>query len=261
MRLAGVGHVAFAVTLVGIGLWGLVTGGFGAIWTGVPKALPGREAVAYLCAVVSLAAGAGLFWRRTAAPAARLLLAYLIVWFVALKIPAIAHAPLVEVSWEEPAETLVVLAAAWALYAWVADDWDRRRLGFAVGEPGTRIARILYGLAMIPFGLAHVFYVKETAALVPGWLPAHAVWAYATGGAYVAAGVAILTGVLGRLAAALSTLQMGGFTLLVWVPILASGTKDPFNWSEGVISLTLTAAGLVIAETYRGRPWLALRPR
>ncbi len=261
MRLTGLGHAAFAATLIALGLWGLVGGGFAAIWEGAPKTLPGREALAYLCAAVALASGAGLLWRRTAAPAARLLLAWLLLWFLLFKAPLIWRAPLVEISWEDPAETLVILAAAWALYAACATDWDRRRLGFATGESGLRVARVLYGLAMIPFGLAHLFYAKQTAALVPAWLPAHVAWADFTGYAYIAAGVAILAGVLARLAAALSALQMGLFTLLVWAPILAAGSKSPSDWSEGVISWTLTAAAWVVADTYRETPWLTLRRR
>jgi uncharacterized membrane protein len=236
MRVPSLGRAAFAAILFALGVLGLAYGAFTPVWAPVPNDAPARDALVYACAIISVACGAGLVWPRTAVHAARVLLAALVVWLVAFRVPVIVRAPGSFPAWDGGAETVVILAGAGAL---------------AIGGAGVRVARALYGAAMIAFGLAHFIYPDQTARLVPSWLPAHLAWAYATGAAFLAAGAAILTGVQARRAAALSALQMGAFTLLVWIPIVAAGSRDPSVLSELGLSGALTAAGWVIADSYR----------
>ena len=231
-------RACFAATMIGLGILCLVQRDFPPIWSGVYKGLPARAVVLYLCALVSIATGVGLLVQRTTVLAARVLLIYLLAWLVVFRIPqAFAH-PTVEATWWECGDTAVMASAAWILYS----------------DKHMRIARAFYGLGLLPFGIAHFVYLKNTVDDVPAWLPWHVAWAYFTGAAFIAAGLAILSGRYARLAAALSALMMALFTLLVWVPVLVTG-PSAFQWAEFVNSWSLTAAAWVVADSYRSMAW------
>ena len=178
------------------------------------------------------------------------------VWLLVLRLPNLFYeTPLVLVAWTF-GSTAVMVAAAWVLYVWFAGDRDRQRLGLFADDTGVRIARALYGLSLIPFGLAHFMYLDATTVLIPHWLPWHVAWAYFTGAAFIAAGLAVTVGVFARLAAALSTLQMGLFSLIVWVPRVLAGTSTTSNGASSSSTWALTAGAWVVADSYHGTPWL-----
>ena len=259
LRIASVGHVVFAAVLIGLGILGLVQPELATFARPVPKWMPAREALDYLCSCICLASGLGLFGRRSAVYAARLLLAYLLLCMLLFNMRIVVLHPLVEVAYQNWGQAGVMVAAAWVLYAWFAAEWDQQHLGFATGERGLRIARVFYGLSLIGFGFSHFAYLDNTTSLVPAWLPGPVFWAYFTGCAYLAAAAGVLAGMWARLAASLAALQMGLFLPVVWLPVLMAGNVTAFRWGEIVGTVALTAGAWVVADSYQGMPWFSAR--
>lgn len=250
MRIAGSGHSVFAITMIGLGIVGLLYRDYAPVWNPVPASFPGRAVLVYLGPLISLGSGIGLLVPRVATIATRLLLTTLVLWLLVFRLPNFLLASPFAACWSV-FPLAVILAATWALYVWFAVDWDRQHLKFVIGSNGLQIAHVLYGLSLIFFGSAHFIDVKDTLALIPRWLPGHAFWAYFTGVTFIAAGVAVLAGRCARLAAFLSAFQIGLFLLLVWVPILAADSRVPFQWREAILNAALLAAAWIVAASYQ----------
>jgi uncharacterized membrane protein len=250
-------RAAFAAALTGLGILGLVYGNSSEIWEPIPMSLPGRPVVMYLCSLVTLATGIGLVRRSSAVLASRVLLPFLLLWLVLLKLPALLLAPQIVVGWESFAETAALSAGGWCLFAAHAGPWERRHLALAVGENGARAARALLIAALPMIGVSHFVYHDLTASLVPRWMGVPLGWTYLTGAASLAAAAGMLFAVSPRLAASLEAGMLWVFTLFVWVPRVASGPHDQENWSELLISAAIASGAWLVAETYRGVPWLA----
>ena len=247
-------RIVYALVLIGLGITGLVNGGFALVWQDVPKGVPGYTALAYICGVVELLAGVGLLYRPTFTLASRVSFVVLLLWVILLKLPHLITAAGEIGSWGGFGEIGIMLAGTWVLFASHAGDWERRRLSFAVGESGIRCARVVFIVCLPMIGIVHLLEAKGVADFVPAWLPFHYFIAYFTGSASFAAALALIVGVWPRLAAALETVMLGLISVLCWGPLLSTGRTA---CTAFLISTAITVGAWLVAETYRNSRWLA----
>lgn len=211
----------------------------------VPRALPGRTVLAYATALFMFAAGAAIIWRRTAAWGAAALAGYYALIVVVLMGGRVLLAHYGQFgAYSGSAEQLAIAAAALIVYA------ANAALDPARAARLTRAGQVAFALCVLLFGGAHFVYLELTAPLVPRWLPpGPQFWAYATGLAQIAAGLAILTGRSSRLAARLLTAMYASFTFLVHLPMLFAAPASRMTWSENALNLALTGAAWVVADS------------
>ena len=241
------GLTLFAVGMIGLGILALVYGDFALVWQPVAAWVPGRTALAYLSGVIMLVGGVGLLFDATVRWSVRLLFAYLIAWAL-LKVPALVVAPQIEGVWLGFGELAVLLAGGWTLFAVLAELQEGSFLSFAVGERGVRLARIFFAVWVFPIGLAHIMYVKETAALVPAWLGFQRGWAYVTGFGQIACSLGVLFSVFPRVAAAAEAGMISLFALLVWFPAILAAPRTRLPWTAFLISWAIAAGAWVVAQ-------------
>jgi len=262
MRIIGIGQVIFALAVAGLGILSLGSGDFALNWQPVPKGIPGREILATISGAILFFGGLSLLLKPAAKLAALVLTINFIVWLLLLRVPNVVAGWSHEGVWLGFGETLLVVTGAWAILVLLQGEGDGRGLtGLPAGPTGLRLARLLFGLALPMIGLSHFVYLEATVSLIPAYLPNREFFAWLTGAGHIAAGFAVLFGVLPRLAAVLEGIMMGLFALMVWAPKVAAHPTSRFLWTAFLISVAMAAAAQAIAETYEGRAWLVRQPK
>ena len=235
----------YGLGVVVLGLTGLVWGDFGVVWQ-PDKGVPGQSAWGYAVAVLPLLLGLAMQWRRTAYVSALTLVALYCVAEIFLDIPRGIAQPSVFVAWYGVFEHLALAAGALIVYSYCA------RLEPATAERLSRIGRLIFGICLIYFGLAHHFFLAFTVKMVPAWLPPNQTfWAYATAAGHIAAGIAILSGIYARPAAILLTAMFIVFAVLVHAPRVLDDPHTHMNWAENAVNFALIGTAWVMAAFSR----------
>ncbi len=206
-----------SIGLIALGALSVIYRDFAYTWQPVPAFHPGRDVLAAACGLFMIGAGVALFFRATVAVAVRAVFAFLLAW-MCLPIPYLIAMPQREGRWLGTGEVAMLLAGGWVLFAHLS---GLDKIGFfshITGAKGVRIAQIIFGLAVLPVGLSHIFYTQITASLVPPWLPFRTGLAYLTGFGQIACGLAILFSIWPRMAALIETGMLALFAFLVWGP-------------------------------------------
>jgi uncharacterized membrane protein len=254
LRRVGVGELLLALSFVFIGAISLALHDFVLFQQPVPPGIPWREPLALISAAIMLLAGAGLLVPATTRGSALTLTAFVALWIAALWMPKVLAHPEVEANWLGVGEDLTLVVGGWLIYrASLPSGAAPRTDASGRDDASIRIARVVFGIALVPIGLSHFFYLKDAANFIPAWMPFHVPLTMLSGAGHIAAGLAIAFGVVPRLAAISEAGMESLITLIVWVSAIAAKPADHQNWVNLLISTAESAAAWVVAASYAGR--------
>ena len=235
--MIALGRRVYGLGAIALGIVEMRYGAFAPVWLPVPAHTPGYHLLAYGAAALLILGGLAVNLPRVAAIGA-VLLAVLFAGGMLLTelLPSLAK-PTDWGGWQGVAESVAMAMGGVLVYAQTLGAGEARAATVA------RIARLVFGVCLLVFGVSHFVYAKFTASMVPAWLPpSQLAWAWATGVAQIAAGLAVLSGIQARLAAILLTVMYLIFGLLVHIPSVVADPASHANWAENAINLILVGA-------------------
>jgi uncharacterized membrane protein YphA (DoxX/SURF4 family) len=140
--------------------------------------------------------------------------------------------------------TFVAGALVWASLATRSSSWPRTIL----------LARWVFGISSIAFGLGHLFFVQQNTVYVPEWMPLGGeFWTIATGICFLLAGLAILSGIQDVLAARLLALMFFVFNLVALPPFILANPHRHAAWGGNAYNLAAVGAAWILAESLASR--------
>ncbi len=217
--------------------------------------IPGLQMLVYLAAAWLIAGGAAILWDRTArSGAAALAMIYSVfALFLVSRLYTAPHAlgfrigVLAGVS-AGIAQQLILVVAAVIVYT--SPPTPR-----TLSPAAALVARWIFGLCTVDFGLAHLTGIQSVTSMVPKWMPLGGeFWTVLTGIAFLLAGLAIVAGVQDVLAARLLALMLLVFSVLVLAPKVAASPGNHLTWGGNAYNLAAVGAAWIVAE------WLGTEP-
>lgn len=115
------------------------------------------------------------------------------------------------------------------------------------------LARWIFGLSGVLFGLAHFTFTKPLARMIPKWFPVSgSFWVVISGAGFMLAGIAILTGLANVLAARLLTLMLILFEIAL-IPIVFGFPHVHQAWGASAYNLAVAGAVWIFAASISRR--------
>ncbi|HEY3926843.1 MAG TPA: hypothetical protein VGL89_00590 [Candidatus Koribacter sp.] len=217
--------------------------------------IPGEPFLAAIAAALLILGGAAILLPRTARYGA-IALAIIYTVFALFWIPRFVTAPKY-LGWhftvfngvvDGIATQLIVAAAALILYTLNRPSHPLYTLNRPSHPRAVQIARWVFGLSAVDFGLAHLTGVAFVATMMPSWFPLGGpFWVVVSGIAFVLAGVAILARVRDVLAARLLALMFVCFSAFLLIPNIFAASRDHLSWGSNAYNLAAAGSTLIFA--------------
>lgn len=246
--LPQLGRYLFAISIAFFGLQYLTYGRFLGGLPPVPPWAPGGAPAAYLTGILLLAVAIGIATTQYVRLSAFVLGAFFMLCVLILHTP---HLHDIIYDGTDRTRALEPLALGGAALILACAFRSGASSAPAKGTAFAMFGRVTFAICLVVFGWQHFRYAQFLVTLVPSWIPWHAFWIYFTGTAFIAVGLAMLSGILERLGLNLLGLMFALWFIVLHLPRCFRNVRHPDEWTSAFVALAMCGACWFIATSPR----------
>jgi uncharacterized membrane protein len=240
------GRYLFAIALMAFGIIQFLTRAFMSSLLPVPETLPAGKILLYALSTLFILSGAGIIMlkeNKAALTAGIVFLLLLIYPHLVILLKNLHNGG----EWTVFGETAAFCGGAFIIakqFTGKPGPAGRSRLWNAFMKAGP----LLFGIALIIFGVQHFLYADYIATLIPHWIPFPLFWSYFVGIAFIAGAASILLKIKIRLACSLLSFMFLFWIIFVHLPRVTVSPHTETEWTSlfvaaGFCGIFLTLAG------------------
>jgi uncharacterized membrane protein len=162
--------------------------------------------------------------------------------------------------WTVFGEMLALAAGAWMLAAWMfaasmlgsAPPPTTAAIPTALNRP-LAAGRYLFAAPLVIFGVLHFIYAFFISTFIPAWIPQRFFFANFVGLCFIAAALAIATGVRARLAGYLLAAMFLIWVAIVHAPRVAVAQHNGNEWTSMFVALAMAGCALAVTASAKRR--------
>ncbi|HET7535065.1 MAG TPA: DoxX family membrane protein [Candidatus Didemnitutus sp.] len=242
-RLGSIGRWFFGVAVICSGVQQLFIQAFVRLVPKLPAWFPVPALAACVVGVILIVIGAAIISGKFARPASMGFVALLLLTLFVLYLPGVVSNPWAGFMWTNPCKTLALCGGAFILAAYAPGRAN------GVVQKLAQVAPFLLALFLVVCGVQHFIYAGFVDSMVPAWIPPNQrFWTIFAAIALIAGGIGILVPPTARLAAALSSLMIFLWIILLHIPRAAADFHNAGETSAIFEALALSGVALLLAS-------------
>jgi uncharacterized membrane protein YphA (DoxX/SURF4 family) len=237
----------FVAAVAGLAMISLITSSLPVALIPVSKTAGSKVFIAWLFAIILLTACISIIINKMTTTAAYIIAAVFFFILVAIHLPLLIPDVHNANEWVAFLEILSISCGGFLLAAIVNTDIENTRRNIFILKSAT-IAKFVFALAIVIFGVQHIMYEQFIITLIPAWLPFKQFWAYMVEAAFILTPISILLNIKTRLATFLLGLMFITWVLILHAPRVFNAPKIKAEWTSMFIALAMGGISLMIAS-------------